>query len=81
MRNAIRPRRVTRAEALRAVAADVRALRCPPGRDAIWEREYSDAIGAVVRMLQNQIAQAEGTSKLRAAAPEQGRGGGGGADC
>ena len=74
MRNMIRPRKVVRAEALRAVLADIRGLRCPAGQEPIWEREYCDAIDAVVRTLENQIAQAEGTATFRRPGPRRGGG-------
>jgi hypothetical protein len=74
MRNMIRPRKAIRAEALRAVAADIRQLRCPTGQEQLWEREYRDAIDAVVRTLENQIAQAEGTVTFRRARPQEGGG-------
>ena len=74
MREMIRPRKVIRAEALRAVAADIRQLRCPPRQEPIWEREYRDAIDAAIRTLENQIAQAEGTATFRRPRPRQGGG-------
>ena len=74
MREMIRPRKVIRAEALRAVAADIRQLRCPTGQEPLWEREYRDAIDAAVRTLENQIAQAEGTATFRRPRPRQGGG-------
>jgi hypothetical protein len=65
MRNTIRPRKVIRAEALKEVLDMIRTLRCPPGKDVVWEREFADAIDAIARMVENQIAQAEGRVTFR----------------
>ena len=71
MRNMIPARKVIRAGALKEVLGNIRALRCPAGKDTVWEREFTDAVGAIAKTLENQIAQAEGRVIFR-----RGRGGG-----
>ena len=65
MRNAFPPKKAIRAEALRDLLEAIRGLRCPLDKDATWQREFSDAVDAVNRMLENQIAQAEGRIAFR----------------
>ena len=77
MRNMVRPRKVIRAEALTEVLRGVRSLGCPEGKDAIWEGEFANAVDAIARMLENQIAQAEGRVIFRRRKPPRSSGGGG----
>ena len=75
MANSTPGRRQVRAEALAAVRRAIADLRAPAGRPAGWVTEFNRGVAAVSRLLENQIAQAEGRVLPGA---RRDRGGGGG---
>jgi hypothetical protein len=60
MANTTEGRRQVRADALGQVRQAVVAIRAPAGRPQGWVTEFNRGVAAVVRLLENQIAQAEG---------------------
>jgi hypothetical protein len=65
MANTSEGRRQVRAEALAAALEAVRSIRCPEGRRPGWATEFTRGMQSVCRLLENQIAQAEGRVTFR----------------
>ena len=63
--NTSQARRQARSEAIAEVLTRLREIRCPPGKPPGWATEFSQAVAAATRVLENQLAQAEGCVRPR----------------